>query len=126
MLGGPATPQRTRLEMELDRAVEGVGLDAGARVAEGYRRYGRGHGITAAEHAPATVSVVMVCGGGVVYGGVCGDGVRSELGIGGAAPAGLQPSAFCLLPAAQRLQTITREVYGWGQACMHPDRRPAP
>ena len=69
-----AFPQRTRLEMELDRAVDGVSLDAGARVAEGYHGCGGGnHGIAAAEHTPA-----MVCRRWGVCGGVCGDGARSR------------------------------------------------
>jgi hypothetical protein len=51
-------PQRTRLEMELDRAVDGVSLDAVAGVAEGYVGCG-GHGI-AAEHAPAMASTGTV------------------------------------------------------------------
>jgi hypothetical protein len=46
------------MELGVDRAVDGVRLEAGACVAEGYRGHGGGHGIVAAEHASA-----MVCGG---------------------------------------------------------------
>ena len=45
--------------MELDRAVEGVSLDAGARVAEGYRGCGGDHGNAPAEHALVMVSAAM-------------------------------------------------------------------
>ena len=41
-------PQRTRLEVELDRAVEGVSLEARAGVAEDYGGCRGGHGIAAA------------------------------------------------------------------------------
>jgi hypothetical protein len=52
-----AVPRRTNV----DRAVDGVGLDAGVGVAERYIRCCRGHGIAAEEHAPTVVSTVMAC-----------------------------------------------------------------